>query len=194
MLIFSMVMSFTINWKIALIFLAILPILGVALFVIIFKAMPLFNKVFKKYDNLNNSIEENEFSVEKSMETSRLEYKEEKVVYDRDISYPVIYPEGASLIGEDTVTSDNGEEVRTIMKYTGDVGFTIIQEYINEKEITVFQQEVGEITTVLGNVAIIKENGVQMFYQGVEYTVGSNDLAVMQMLEILAGYMVNTSK
>ena len=80
------------------------------------------------------------------------------------------------------------------MKYTGDVGFTIIQEYINEKEITVFQQEVGEITTVLGNVAIIKENGVQMFYQGVEYTVGSNDLAVMQMLEILAGYMVNTSK
>ena len=128
------------------------------------------------------------------METSRLEYKEEKVVYDRDISYPVIYPEGASLIGEDTVTSDNGEEVRTIMKYTGDVGFTIIQEYINEKEVTVFQQEVGEITTVLGNVAIIKENGVQMFYQGVEYTVGSNDLAVMQMLEILAGYMVNTSK
>ena len=43
-------------------------------------------------------------------------------------------------------------------------------------------------------MAIIKENGVQMFYQGVEYTVGSNDLAVMQMLEILAGYMVNTSK
>ena len=149
----------------------------------------LFTKI-----ELNNSIEENEFSVEKSMETSRLEYKEEKVVYDRDISYPVIYPEGASLIGEDTVTSDNGEEVRTIMKYTGDVGFTIIQEYINEKEVTVFQQEVGEITTVLGNVAIIKENGVQMFYQGVEYTVGSNDLAVMQMLEILAGYMVNTSK
>ena len=78
MLIFSMVMSFTINWKIALIFLAILPILGVALFVIIFKAMPLFNKVFKKYDNLNSSIEENVQGIRVVKSYVREDYEQEK--------------------------------------------------------------------------------------------------------------------
>lgn len=149
--------------------------------------------VFTKID-FDYKVSDDEFSVEKSMETTRLEYGEEGVTYDRVVNYPIVYPKGSSLIGEDTIKSDDGTDVRTIMKFSGDVGFTIIQEFINDKDITVFQQESGEITTVLGNVAIIKTNGVQMFYQGVEYTIGSNDLAVMQMLDILAGYMTNPSK
>lgn len=149
--------------------------------------------VFTKID-FDYKVSDDEFSVEKSMETTRLEYGEEGVEYDRFVSYPIVFPKGSSLIGEDTIKSDDGTDVRTIMKFSGDVGFTIIQEFINDKDITVFQQESGEITTVLGNVAIIKTNGVQMFYQGVEYTIGSNDLAVMQMLDILAGYMTNPSK
>ena len=149
--------------------------------------------VFTKID-LEYNPSDDEFTVEKIMQTIRLGYGEEGVEYDRAVNYPIVFPEGSSLIGEDTVTSSNGEDVRTIMKFSGDVGFTIIQEFINDKEATVFQQETGEITTVLGNVTIIKSNGVQMFYQGVEYTIGSNDLATMQMLDILAGYMTNSSK
>lgn len=149
--------------------------------------------VFTKID-LDYKISDDEFSVEKSMETIRLEYGEKGVEYDRVVSYPIIFPKGSNLIGEDTIKSTDGSDVRTIMKFSGDVGFTIIQEFINDKDVIVLQQETGEITTVLGNVAIIKSNGVQMFYQGVEYTIGSNDLAVMQMLDILAGYMTNISK
>lgn len=59
MLLFSLIMAFVINAKISLIFLAIIPILGFILFYIGKKAHPLFEKVFKTYDELNNSVEEN---------------------------------------------------------------------------------------------------------------------------------------
>ena len=59
MLIFSMVMAFTINSTMALIFLATTPILAIGLIIIMTKAIPFFNKIFKKYDKLNESVEEN---------------------------------------------------------------------------------------------------------------------------------------
>ena len=59
MLIFAFAMSFSINWKIALIFLAAVPVLGGALALIVFKVMPFFRKIFKRYDALNNSVQEN---------------------------------------------------------------------------------------------------------------------------------------
>lgn len=59
MLIFSLVMSFVINTKMALIFLCTVPLLAVGLFLISRKAMPLFQKIFPKYDALNESVQEN---------------------------------------------------------------------------------------------------------------------------------------
>ena len=59
MLVVSVVMAFTINWKIALVFLALIPVLGVGLFLIFRKVDPIFAKVFKKYDAMNESIQEN---------------------------------------------------------------------------------------------------------------------------------------
>ena len=59
MLIFSFTMGFIMGGKIAWIYLVVMPILFFGLFFIARKAMPLFKKVFRKYDNLNNSIQEN---------------------------------------------------------------------------------------------------------------------------------------
>lgn len=59
MLIFSMTMAFTINWKIALIFLCTTPILAFGLIMIMRKAIPFFNRIFHKYDAMNESVEEN---------------------------------------------------------------------------------------------------------------------------------------
>ena len=59
MLISAMVMAFCINGKLALIFLLAILILGVALVLIIGNVHPIFMKVFKKYDNLNASVQEN---------------------------------------------------------------------------------------------------------------------------------------
>lgn len=59
MLVFSMIVSFRINTTIALIFLAVIPIMALLLLLIIRKVGPLFNRVFHTYDELNNVVQGN---------------------------------------------------------------------------------------------------------------------------------------
>lgn len=59
MLLFSMVMCFVINARISLIFLAAVVVLGAGLLLIMRLTVPVFDKVFRKYDDLNASVEEN---------------------------------------------------------------------------------------------------------------------------------------
>ncbi len=59
MLVFSLIMAFTVNKTLALIFLALIPIVVIALYFIMGTVHPIFKRVFKKYDKLNNVVEEN---------------------------------------------------------------------------------------------------------------------------------------
>lgn len=59
MLIFAMIMAFLINARLAFIFLGAIVFLGVVLFIIISNAHPIFLTVFRKYDDLNASVQEN---------------------------------------------------------------------------------------------------------------------------------------
>ena len=59
MLIFSLIMSFTINKELSFIFLVMVPFLGGGLYLIIAKAHPIFERTFKTYDNLNATVQEN---------------------------------------------------------------------------------------------------------------------------------------
>lgn len=78
MLIFSFTMAFIMGGKMAWIFVVLVPVLGVGLFTIIRLAMPLFKRVFKKYDNLNNSIQENIKGMRVVKSYVREEYEKEK--------------------------------------------------------------------------------------------------------------------
>ena len=59
MLIFSVIMAYVMGGSLATLFVIIIPVLVIGLFIISRKAMPAFRSVFKKYDRLNESIEEN---------------------------------------------------------------------------------------------------------------------------------------
>ena len=59
MIVFSIVMAWRINVSMALIFLAMVPVLAIILALIVFVAFPIFRRIFKKYDALNNSVQEN---------------------------------------------------------------------------------------------------------------------------------------
>ena len=78
MLIFSFTMAFIMGGKMAWIFVVLVPILAVGLFLIIRMVMPLFKRVFKKYDNLNNSIQENIKGMRVVKSYVREEYEKEK--------------------------------------------------------------------------------------------------------------------
>lgn len=81
MLIFAFTMAFIMGGKMATIFLIVLPILGIGLSIIIYKAIPLFKKVFKKYDNLNSSIQENIKAMRVVKSFVREDYEQEKFNY-----------------------------------------------------------------------------------------------------------------
>jgi len=59
MLIFSMVMSFSLNSRLAVVFLIVVPILAVVFYIIATKAHPVFERVFNTYDKLNLVVQEN---------------------------------------------------------------------------------------------------------------------------------------
>ncbi len=59
MFIFSLIMAFSINARLSLIFLLVIVVLGVGLYFIMTHAHPIFERVFKTYDKLNNVVQEN---------------------------------------------------------------------------------------------------------------------------------------
>ncbi len=78
MLIFSITMAYTMGGALATSFVVIVPLLGFGLFLIGKKAMPAFRRVFKKYDRLNESIEENVRAMRVVKGFSREDYEKEK--------------------------------------------------------------------------------------------------------------------
>lgn len=59
MLIFSLIASFTVNDRLSLIFLIIIPIIGIGLYIIVNRSHSYFERVFKIYDDLNGVVQEN---------------------------------------------------------------------------------------------------------------------------------------
>lgn len=78
MLISSMAMCFFINAKLSLVFLVAIIFLGVVLFSIIGKVTKLFDVVFKKYDDLNASVQENVSAIRVVKAFVREDYEKEK--------------------------------------------------------------------------------------------------------------------
>lgn len=130
MLISAMVMAFSINARLACVFLGAIVFLGFALFFIIGKAFPIFKKVFRKYDDLNASVQENvsairvvkayvreDYEVNKFKQASKNLYDlfvsaEKKVILNAPIMQFTVYGcilliswLGAKLIVADTLTT-----------------------------------------------------------------------------------------
>ena len=78
MLIFSIIMAFYMGGKLAFSFVILIPILAVGLILIARFAMPAFRRVFKKYDKLNESVEENVRAMRVVKGFAREEYEKEK--------------------------------------------------------------------------------------------------------------------
>ena len=78
MFIFSVIMSMSINWKLAMVFVVIVPFLLGALVLLMSKVMPFFRKIFKKYDALNNSVQENVGGIRVVKSFVREDYEKQK--------------------------------------------------------------------------------------------------------------------
>lgn len=78
MLIFSVVMAYVMGGALATAFVVVIPVLAFGLLLISRKAMPAFRSVFRKYDRLNESVEENVRAMRVVKGFSREEYEKKK--------------------------------------------------------------------------------------------------------------------
>ncbi len=81
MIIFSVIMAFVMGGNLAFIFIAVIFPLGALLFLILIKALPLFHRLFPKYDALNESIQENVKGIRVVKSYNREEFEKQK--FDR---------------------------------------------------------------------------------------------------------------
>lgn len=75
---FAIIMSFNMNPRLAWIFLAIVPVLALVLILIMRYVMPFFRRIFKKYDALNNSVQENVGGIRVVKSFVREDYEKKK--------------------------------------------------------------------------------------------------------------------
>lgn len=78
MLVFALFMSFQLNARLSVIFLFVIPFLGIALYFIMTRAHPNFVKMFKKYDLVNLVVQENLTSIRTVKAYVREDYENNK--------------------------------------------------------------------------------------------------------------------
>ncbi len=78
MMIFAMIMSFRVNDALSWVFVLFIPVIALALFIIIKNAHPIFTRVFKIYDKLNNVVQENLHGIRVVKSFVREEHETEK--------------------------------------------------------------------------------------------------------------------
>ena len=193
MLIFSLIMAMKINMKMSLIFLILIPIVALVLYLIARKAMPIFEKVFKKYDDLNNVVEENtsgmrvvkSFCLEdeeeqkfknKSEEIYKLFSKGEKIVaLNAPIMQGAMYLAmlliswiGARLIIVSNMTELTTGELSSLITYAIQILFSIMMLTMISVMITISMASAKRIVEILDEESSIKnkENPIKDIKNG----------------------------
>ncbi len=78
MIVFSFVMAFVMGGNLAWIFMAVVPVLAFAIFFIMWKVFPIFKRLFRRYDDLNESVQENVGAIRVVKSYVREEYEKQK--------------------------------------------------------------------------------------------------------------------
>lgn len=78
MIVFAIVMAFATAGPMAAVFVVVALFLGIFLFFIVVKVLPIFRRIFKKYDRLNDSVQENIDGIRVVKSYVREEYEKQK--------------------------------------------------------------------------------------------------------------------
>jgi len=138
---------------------------------------------------LDYNIAATEFEIKESITYARLEYGDEGLVFEnRTLDLPSYFPAGSVL------NSQSKKNNQMIMKYTGEYGFTIIQEFIDDAEEVYSQEEDGRVIMILGNVALLTNTSLRFVYEGIEYTIASEEIVLDEVIKIAESYMIDSGK
>ncbi len=131
---------------------------------------------------LDKSIDSKIFQVNNSMQEARNNYAEEPITFDRLVTYPTYYPDGATMINENIIGS--GDDKKVIMKYGGSSPFTIIEEYVMGTENVKTEYLDGCIYTMGGAVCFAINNTIKFYDNGMEYILASTTLDYHTLIQM----------
>ena len=186
MLISAMVMSFYINFEMALIFLGATIFLGASLYLIIRRAYPIFESVFKKYDELNASVQENltgirvvkayvreDYEVNKFHKASRNLYEnfikaEKLIILNAPVMQFTMYTIiilfswfGAKFIISNTMTTG---ELMSLFAYAGNILMSLMMMSMVLVMVTMARSSAERIIEVLEEESTLR-NGENPIYE-----------------------------
>lgn len=197
MLISAMVMSFYINFRMALIFLGAIIFLSIALYIIISNAHPIFRSVFRKYDDLNASVQENLTGIRVVKAYVREEHeinkfhKASKNLYDKFIkaekliilNAPVMQFSmytilllfswfGAKFIISNTMTTG---ELMSLFAYAGNILMSLMMLSMVLVMVTMAKSSAERIVEVLEEESTLK-NGENPIFQVKDGSIEFNNV------------------
>lgn len=131
---------------------------------------------------MDKSIDSLLFQVNNTMQEERNNFAEDPITFDRLVTYPTYYPEGAVMINENIIGSNDDKKV--IMKYGGDSPFTIIEEYVLGTDDVKTEFLDGCIYTMGGALCFVCNNTIKFYDSGMEYILASTTLDYHTLIQM----------
>ena len=128
--------------------------------------------------NTNNEAQEPNNETQGNSNTGKTQ---ETATID-DIIYPMYLPVNTYLTNQEKVSTDDGE--RLILTFTGDSSFTLVEEavtYSNRPEII---PTYGDVELIGNSLAVINDNSVNWFDNGIEYYIVSDVMSTEELLQV----------
>lgn len=140
MLICALVVCFFINAKLSLVYVVAIVFLGIFLSIIIKKAIPIFDEVFKRYDDLNESVQENVSAIRVVKAYVREDFEKEKFSKAVDNLYKL-------FVGAESILANNGPIMMTAV-----YGCILAISWFGAKMIVGSTMTTGELTSMFSYV------------------------------------------
>ncbi|WP_067730262.1 LolA family protein [Oceanobacillus damuensis] len=137
---------------------------------------------------MDPAFNEDDFTMEKNMTSSETgdeeasAQAEESDVEDLTVLYPS-YTAGAEILEKKEVELENGK--RVILTFEGDKNFTLVEERNHTSPVLSSPQEVnGDIVNLGHTIAALSQNTIEWSYNGIDFTLASDELTREEMIQI----------
>lgn len=140
----------------------------------------------------NKKLDSGLFNDKETLQTVFEIYQDASISFNREITYPTYFPENTKL--DDELRTGTTDNMRSVIVYSGELPYTIIESYVFKNESVVTTHTSGSIVVMAENIYIVDTNCVFFYNQGMEYTVASNYLSHLEMIKIGESLLVNSEK
>lgn len=130
----------------------------------------------------NKEYNDDYFKLDENMQASDIYDENSSVSIIDDVVFPLNIPLNTELSSQTTVEIDDGQ--RIILTFEGDSPFVLIEETVMFSETQVTLPVSGEMVLFPESIAVVSENGINWYSDGIEYNLISASLELEEMVEI----------